>query len=123
MTASIDRGRLALLARVLDEWASLLPIESVYLFGSIVRGDDQPGSDLDVAVKFDPTAGQDAMHRWQYESETYFSDLRKRLGYPLSLHVDSNDAAWTIIRSSETVYEVGKVKCVLTPSFKVRREQ
>jgi predicted nucleotidyltransferase len=109
-------NRIEALAHVLNEWATPLPIESVYVFGSIVRGDDRPGSDLDVAVQFDPTAGQEAMHRWVRENETDFSSLKMHLGYPLSLHADSNDAVWPIILSSQTVYTIGKVTCVLTPS-------
>lgn len=31
-------------------------IKSIYLFGSIVRGEDEPGSDIDILVEFQPDA-------------------------------------------------------------------
>ena len=31
-------------------------VKSFYLFGSIVRGEDKPGSDIDILVEFQPDA-------------------------------------------------------------------
>ena len=31
-------------------------IKSLYLFGSVVRGEDKPGSDVDILVEFQPDA-------------------------------------------------------------------
>lgn len=31
-------------------------VKSIYLFGSIVRGEDKPGSDIDILVDFQPDA-------------------------------------------------------------------
>jgi uncharacterized protein len=31
-------------------------VKSIYLFGSIVRGEDKPGSDIDIMVEFQPDA-------------------------------------------------------------------
>jgi len=32
-------------------------IKALYLFGSVVRGEDKPGSDVDILVEFQPNAG------------------------------------------------------------------
>jgi len=31
-------------------------VKALYLFGSIVRGEDRPGSDIDILVEFEPDA-------------------------------------------------------------------
>ncbi len=31
-------------------------VKALYLFGSVVRGEDRPGSDIDVLVEFEPDA-------------------------------------------------------------------
>jgi len=31
-------------------------VKSLYLFGSVVRGEDRPGSDVDILVEFQPNA-------------------------------------------------------------------
>lgn len=31
-------------------------VKALYLFGSVVRGDDKPGSDVDILVEFQPEA-------------------------------------------------------------------
>jgi predicted nucleotidyltransferase len=31
-------------------------VEALYLFGSVVRGEDKPGSDVDILVEFQPEA-------------------------------------------------------------------
>ena len=44
-------------------------VKSIYLFGSIVRGEDKPGSDIDIMVDFQPDArvGLFGMARLQRE--------------------------------------------------------
>src|ERR1700737_4985676 len=49
------------LANIIAEWAESLPIERVYIFGSQVRGDNKPSSDLDVAIEFSPTPTNEEM--------------------------------------------------------------
>jgi predicted nucleotidyltransferase len=46
-------------AAVLQEHRDILEehhIKALYLFGSVVRGEDKPGSDVDILVEFQPEA-------------------------------------------------------------------
>jgi hypothetical protein len=38
--------------QILDDYH----VKALYLFGSIVRGEDKPGSDIDILVEFEPEA-------------------------------------------------------------------
>jgi predicted nucleotidyltransferase len=105
-------------ARILCRWAKSLPVKTVYIFGSRVRGDAQPDSDLDVAVEFEPPPTiNEAMWNWDHQNKTNFAELRKALGISLSLHIDQDDGAWLAIRAgaSKPVFSIGKVVCVITP--------
>jgi predicted nucleotidyltransferase len=105
-------------ARILCKWAKSLPLKSVYIFGSRVRGDARPDSDLDVAVEFEPPPTvNEAMRNWDYQNKTKFAELKKALGISLSLHIDQDDGAWPAIRAGaiKPVFSVGKVVCVITP--------
>lgn len=55
-------------------------VKALYLFGSIVRGEDKPGSDVDILVEFEPEArvGLFGMVRLQ-------RDLSEILGRPVDL--------------------------------------
>lgn len=55
-------------------------VKALYLFGSVVRGEDKPGSDVDVLVEFEPEAhiGLFGMVRLQ-------RDLSEILGRPVDL--------------------------------------
>jgi predicted nucleotidyltransferase len=54
------------LAQILDDWVAPTPtIPSVYLFGSRVRGDHRPDSDVDVRLFLDEWRALDvASVRW-----------------------------------------------------------
>jgi predicted nucleotidyltransferase len=48
---------LALLAREKPNLAKEFKVKALGLFGSYVRGDEHPGSDIDILVDIDPTIG------------------------------------------------------------------
>jgi len=52
MTAQETIARLSSEKQVLQQFS----VKALYLFGSIVRGEDHPGSDIDVLVEFEPDA-------------------------------------------------------------------
>jgi predicted nucleotidyltransferase len=106
------------LANIIAEWAEPLPIERVYIFGSQVRGDNKPSSDLDVAIEYSPTPTNEEMQNWQHQNDTDFAWLKGALGIPLSLHVEHNDVVWSAIRNGAQtpVLSIGKVSCVMTPA-------
>jgi predicted nucleotidyltransferase len=71
-------------AEIIAKWAEKLPLKNVYIFGSRVRGDARPDSDLDVAIEFEfPSTVNEAMWNWYYQNETDFGELKKALGVPL----------------------------------------
>jgi predicted nucleotidyltransferase len=106
------------LAKIIAEWAETLPIKRAYIFGSQVRGDNAPGSDLDVAIEFNPTPSDEEMRNWEHQNETDFACLKGALGIPFSLHADHTDAAWPAIRygAQTPVPSIGKAYCVITPA-------
>ncbi|MBK9275267.1 MAG: nucleotidyltransferase family protein [Flavobacteriales bacterium] len=50
------------LSAALPELRSRFPIRSMALFGSVSRGEDGPGSDVDVLVEFDGPVGMRFLH-------------------------------------------------------------
>jgi predicted nucleotidyltransferase len=108
------------LAEILADWADQGPFSFVYLFGSRVRGDHRPNSDVDIRLFLDDV-GKDAsevtLRWWQDQNETDFADLKRRLPGPLAIHRESEDAADHDIRKGATrpVLVVRKVVCVRTP--------
>jgi predicted nucleotidyltransferase len=62
--------------QILDDYH----VKALYLFGSIVRGEDKPGSDIDILVEFQPEArvGLFGMVRFQRQ-------LSEILGRPVDL--------------------------------------
>ena len=52
MTAQETIARLSSEKHILQQFS----VKALYLFGSVVRGEDRPGSDIDVLVEFEPDA-------------------------------------------------------------------
>lgn len=113
------------IATVIAGWAAELPIRRAFVFGSRVRGDHRPDSDLDVAIELYrcaelgclPDSGTALTERWTKQNGEDFSGLKLALGIPLSLHADADDAVWPSIRDGarSPVIEVGIVAVVVTP--------
>jgi len=104
----------------LADWADDLPLKTVYVYGSRVRGDSRPDSDLDVAYESLPGAQltRDAITKWQMEHETDFRALKQALGIRLQL-LDPNDQGM-LQRIKAAVKKpfltVRKVVCVILPA-------
>ncbi len=63
------------LANVIAQWADQRPaVEKVYIFGSHVRGDARPDSDLDIAIDFVQNLTIEAMAEMR---PTSVSDLKR----------------------------------------------
>jgi predicted nucleotidyltransferase len=108
------------IAQLTRDWAKLLPFQRVYIFGSFVRGDNRPDSDLDIAIEFATTFDSGSVANWKRQNQTDFKDLKRALGVRVSLHCDADDLAWPAIHSGaqSPVYSTGNVLCVLTPRVK-----
>ena len=61
-------------------------VPAVWIFGSRIRGEARPDSDLDVAVEIDPVGRDDqAQLSWQDLSPVWRTELKKALSVPLDL--------------------------------------
>jgi predicted nucleotidyltransferase len=107
------------LARILADWIEPAPnLPAVYLYGSRVRGDHHPNSDVDVRVL--PNEWRDLqevdVEWWTNENATDFAALRARLPGPLHLPLDPWNAADAAIREGRKnpVLVLGRVVCVWT---------
>jgi predicted nucleotidyltransferase len=119
-TVLANRLQLEHLAKVLDDWLAPAPkIPSVYLFGSRVRGDHRPDSDVDVRLFLDEWSALDAasVKWWEQENASDFRALKARLPGPLAIHREQSDQADAAIRKgiADPVLVVGRVVCVWTP--------
>jgi len=84
------------LANILAKWIEPVPsVPAVYLYGSRVRGDHRPDSDIDVRVFTKEWLGikEADVQWWTNENAADFAALRKRLPGPLHLVLDPWNAA------------------------------
>ena len=107
------------LAATINEWLRGGPgFRKVYLFGSRVRGDHRPDSDVDLRIFLteDYEGDEATLQWWQQQNATDFAELKAALPGPLSLHVDGFDAADAKIRkgAQSPVHVDGRVICVWT---------
>lgn len=107
------------LAAIIDEWVrDILGIHEVYLFGSRVRGDHRPDSDVDLRLLVAEWKPDDqTVDWWTNQNETHFAELKSKLPGPLAIHCESSDAADAAIREGKKkpMLRIGKVVCVWTP--------
>ena len=108
------------LAEVVAEWCEpATGLEHVYLFGSRVRGDHRPDSDIDLRIFMEEWQPDPAATEWwMHQNESDFEELKAKLPGPLAIHRDTPDLADAAIRAGakRPVLKVGKVVCVLTPA-------
>ena len=67
------------LAGVVADWASDARLAEVYVYGSRVRGDHQPDSDIDLCFAF-PVRDAAVMAWWELNQLTRFALLELKLG-------------------------------------------
>jgi predicted nucleotidyltransferase len=101
--------------RVVSTWASGKPlVKRVYVFGSRVRGDHQPSSDIDIAVELDASVFQgsdDSGGRatWMFEVQDWREELKKLITLQVQLERYHPEQTPTIgkglAHSSRLVYE------------------
>lgn len=106
------------IAAVLTVWAKQKPlIGRVFVFGSRVRGDHRPDSDIDIAVELDPehfrgTDESGGWATWMLETDGWKEELQKLLPFNVQLeryHTDQTPTiACGLARSSVLVYEKTK---------------
>jgi predicted nucleotidyltransferase len=104
-------AELRALASIFAIWGGEAPdIPTVYIFGSRVRGDHRPDSDVDVRLY---------LNEWRGDEETswWWMYLKAQLPGPLALHREPSDNADGAIRDGmkTPVLVIGKAICVWTP--------
>lgn len=97
------------------QWAAAKPlILKVWLFGSRVRGDHKPDSDLDIAIKLDPNEIKGIDHKesaelWAFDSK-WLQELQEISPYKVQLeqYIDEKrtpNIEKGIVESSRLIYE------------------
>jgi predicted nucleotidyltransferase len=117
-----------MLRTILDEVAAEAAkhdcIATMYIFGSVVRGDHSSSSDLDIAVDYvDPTSSPttewtESYTRWQGTAEKWALALGSMIGRKVSLHrmfhlFDREDAAWPAIDEARKCPAATKGKAIM----------
>jgi GT2 family glycosyltransferase len=115
-----DDAELKRLAEIFAEWIKAAPsIPAIYLFGSRVRGDHRPDSDVDVRLflrEWTKVSREDM--KWWYDQDfADFRELKARLPGRLSLHREKQDDADPAIKAGREnpVLVRGRAICVRTP--------
>lgn len=98
------------LAGILADWAAPAREATIYVFGSRVRGDCRPDSDLDIHVDWRHPTRED-MDWWQTNNDEDFLTLRTHLGLRLEI-LDPRDDLRNTIVLAPVVYVDRNVRCV-----------
>jgi predicted nucleotidyltransferase len=117
MQKHIPEG-LPALARIFDEWIAPAPgVNAVYLFGSRIRGDHRPDSDIDVQMYIERWHADEAtVSWWETENESNFAWLKLQLPCIPDLNRDPLVCDEEIARGDKNpVFVAGRVRCVWTP--------
>jgi uncharacterized protein len=102
----------------LAHWAATKPlVEHAWIFGSRARGQEQPGSDLDIAIELDLSAAQEVDESggsatWMLETGTWETELAALFPYEIDLEQFMGDKtpiiSGALKRSSALAYEKSK---------------
>ena len=107
---------LIVLARTLADWAAPATSTIIYLYGSRVRGDHRPDSDVDVCVDFGAVGGEDVKW-WTRNNENEFAEINAKLPGKLQI-LETNDPLKLKIVAATVVHEDRNVQCVILPPKK-----
>ena len=100
------------LARTLADWAADKSV-TIFLFGSRVRGDHRPDSDVDIFVQFGDMTEATAVW-WTEQNSEDFASLKGRLPGALKI-LDANAPLVLSVKKAEVVYRDRNVVCVSLP--------
>lgn len=103
------------LAKTLADWVACVSKIKVYLFGSRVRGDHRPDSDVDVCLSWkNEDIDQVFMNWWAQENDNLFIHINARLPGRLEI-LEFNDSLKHAIFKAHRVYKHRNVECVILP--------
>lgn len=120
-------SELPALAEAVARWIDDVPgVPHVYLFGSRVRGDHHPGSDVDLFLfQEEWDASSDNVEWWLAQSAAEYRDLGDTLPGPLHILLETYDASRDAVLAARAnpaciILQVRKVMCLWTPFKPVR---
>jgi len=106
VTAELDE-----LARVIADWAAPAPSATIYVYGSRVRGDHRPDSDVDIHVAMPLMPGREVVEWWTAENAKDFAELRPKLPGRLEI-LDPRDPLGQEVEKCKVVHRDRNVICV-----------
>lgn len=109
-----EHDELAPLMKLIAEWSNTAKGLSFYLYGSRVRGDHRPDSDVDLHVRIGPGVDNPTGDWWCEQNQTDFAALKRVLPGPLSI-LDGPDALKHAIESAPHYRTIGNVVAVWLP--------
>ncbi len=98
------------LATALADWVAPAPSFTIYLFGSRVRGDHGPNSDVDVVIDFGKAEAED-LAWWMLVNDDMFKSINAKLPGPLKI-LENNDPLSLSVRNARAVHKERQVICV-----------
>ncbi len=104
---------LRILARILADWAEGRAA-IIYLYGSRVRGDNRPDSDVDIHIRWETDIDNSTTLWWTDVKYNEFVSINKALPGPLQI-LEPQDPLHYTVEYGPVIYEDRNVKCVLLP--------
>lgn len=104
------------IAATLADWSSDHPEMMIYFFGSRVRGDNRPDSDVDVVIDLPKLPSNDFVTWWFWVNQEDFASLNEML--PGRLQITERDtglARAVVAAASEPKHRDRNVSCVWLP--------
>jgi len=99
------------LARVVADWAAPAIGGTIYLYGSRVRGEHRPDSDVDLYVPIPRQPTREFTEWWTAENVSDFAELRAALPGRLEF-LERSDPIGAELEKGEVVYRDRNVVCV-----------
>jgi hypothetical protein len=103
------------LAHIFAEWSAPAPASIIYVFGSRVRGDHRPDSDVDFHVHYQPPLDTPTAIWATHQHATAFADLRSLLPGPPGFLDPLDTVAVAHVMKAEVVHSHSNVRCVWLP--------
>jgi len=102
------------LAAILADWAEPASGYQVFLFGSRVRNDHRPESDVDIHLWLEGPVDEDTVF-WKMENEDQdYATVKDRLPGPLKI-LEPHDPLCEAIRTGRVIHVDRRVRCVWMP--------